>query len=94
MRLNESLRITVYVRPCDHEAVDVRTSPEPDDWFDEPELEALSSASAPGVPTSPATVAEHNDINTALFNRRMLRFTGSGIGDPRSRLERFPGIAP
>jgi hypothetical protein len=48
---------------------------------------AFDSARAPGTPTTPSMIAEHNDTASVLLMIFMLRFTGFCIGPVHEELE-------
>jgi hypothetical protein len=73
--VNESFLTTTYVNP----AVAVAD--------DELVVFDFESASAPGTPTTPSMIAEHNDTASVLLIIFMLRFTGFCIGPVHEELE-------
>ena len=76
--VKESFRTTTYVNP----AVAVA-----DDELDDFDDFAFDSARAPGTPTTPSMIAEHNDTASVLPNVLTLRFTGFCIGPVQKELE-------
>ena len=80
MPYNELFFLTTYVKPDDAVAVGVL-----DD--DELDNDALDSARAPGTPTTPSMIAEHNDTASVLLIIFMFRFTGFCIGPVHKELE-------
>ena len=79
MPYNELFFLTTYVKPDDAVATGV--------FDDELDDDVLDSARAPGTPTTPSMIAEHNDTASVLLIIFMLRFTGFCIGPVQKELE-------